>query len=540
MSDYDWNEQTEVAIIGGGLAGMCAAIAAAENGASVTVLDRGYGGGSSAISAGVIYAGGGTKQQLEPGFKDDTPDNMYRYLEREVGDAVDEATLRRFCNESVDRMEWLEAHGVQFEGSFCPFKTSLPTTEHFLYFSGNEKALPFRKLAIPAPRGHRPVGSEKSRQKGMGLTGADLWQTIFNSALRLGVRFVSASKVDEIITSEGRIEGVHYYSMDAGPWLSKLHQYLVRTALSCQATIQPLANLLDYLADGIWARYSRERVLKSRTVILATGGFIMNKNLIKKFIPQAGGTTPLGTIGDDGSGILLGQSVGGSVSHMDRFSAWRLIYPPEALVEGVIVSLQGDRIAAEDLYGGSFTDVMVRQSNSQGFLILDASQWTKAKCQLEHQTRGLWKTFIQYLLIWGHKKANTLQGLARKMGINELALEKTVRGYNDAIIHEKEDPMGKQDHRTAITTAPFYGIDVSLGQTGFLMTPALTLGGLRVDGGTGHVLDDSGNIIRGLYAAGRNAVGVCSNSYISGLSLADGVFSGKRAGEEAARESKIL
>lgn len=65
-------------------------------------------------------------------------------------------------------------------------------------------------------------------------------------------------------------------------------------------------------------------------------------------------------------------------------------------------------------------------------------------------------------------------------------------------------------------------------------TPALTLGGLDVHGESGLVLNEAGQKIPGLYSAGRNAVGVCSINYISGLSLADCVFSGRRAGTRAA------
>jgi len=128
---------TDVVIVGGGLSGICAAIAAAEKGASVIVLDRAYGGGASAISGGIVYAGGGTRQQHEAGYDQDSPDNMFRYLREEVGDAADEATVRRFCDESVARMEWLESHGVKFGGPLCPFKTSYPKPEYNLVFSGN-------------------------------------------------------------------------------------------------------------------------------------------------------------------------------------------------------------------------------------------------------------------------------------------------------------------------------------------------------------------------------------------------------------------
>jgi 3-oxo-5alpha-steroid 4-dehydrogenase len=74
-------------------------------------------------------------------------------------------------------------------------------------------------------------------------------------------------------------------------------------------------------------------------------------------------------------------------------------------------------------------------------------------------------------------------------------------------------------------------IDVSVRDRIAVPAPMLTLGGLRVDEQTGRVLG-----VPGLYAAGRTAVGICSRSYVSGLSLADCVFSGRRAGRGAAVE----
>ena len=68
----------------------------------------------------------------------------------------------------------------------------------------------------------------------------------------------------------------------------------------------------------------------------------------------------------------------------------------------------------------------------------------------------------------------------------------------------------------------------------------LTLGGLVVDEDTGAVRNGSGAPISGLYAAGRTAVGICSRSYVSGLSLADCVFSGRRAGINSALAQGVL
>jgi 3-oxo-5alpha-steroid 4-dehydrogenase len=67
----------------------------------------------------------------------------------------------------------------------------------------------------------------------------------------------------------------------------------------------------------------------------------------------------------------------------------------------------------------------------------------------------------------------------------------------------------------------------------------MTLGGLVVDEDTGQVLRPDGAGIPGLYAVGRNAVGICSGGYISGLSIADAVFSGRRAGHNVATQSSL-
>ncbi len=101
------------------------------------------------MSGGVVYAGGGTPYQKAAGYDDD-PENMFDYLRQEVQGVVDDATLRRFCDESVEQLAWLEKHGAEFEASLCPYKTSYPT-KHYLYFSGNEKAYPYRLHARPAP-----------------------------------------------------------------------------------------------------------------------------------------------------------------------------------------------------------------------------------------------------------------------------------------------------------------------------------------------------------------------------------------------------
>jgi 3-oxo-5alpha-steroid 4-dehydrogenase len=88
--------------------------------------------------------------------------------------------------------------------------------------------------------------------------------------------------------------------------------------------------------------------------------------------------------------------------------------------------------------------------------------------------------------------------------------------------------------RKPIGEGPIYAINMSMSNR-HALTKFMTLGGLKVDEDSGAVVRDDGTPIPGLYAAGMAAVGLHSNGYISGLSIADGVFSGRRAGRNAAR-----
>ncbi|MDE0883607.1 MAG: FAD-dependent oxidoreductase, partial [Myxococcota bacterium] len=134
----------DLIVVGFGAAGACAAIEAAETGLKVLVLDRFEGGGASAISGGVVYAGGGTSVQAEAGVEDSF-ESMLAYLKLETQGVVSEQCLSQFCRQSVDGIEWLKAHGLCFEGSLCPQKTSYPSDRYFLYYSGNEAFSPYKE-----------------------------------------------------------------------------------------------------------------------------------------------------------------------------------------------------------------------------------------------------------------------------------------------------------------------------------------------------------------------------------------------------------
>lgn len=522
-----YHNEFDVVIVGFGVAGACAAIAAAEHGARVLVVDRSLGGGASALSGGVVYAGGGTPYQHAAGYED-TPDNMHSYLRQEVGGAVDDQTLRRFCDESVQRLWWLERHGAQFAASLCDYKTSYPTDRHYLYFSGNERAYPYCLHATPAPRGHRQVA------KGMG-SGRTLWRALRDSAVQLGVTFLPLTRAEQLVTEECGVAGVRCRSVTDHD--SLLRQYYCRTV----PLRSKLMNWAPEVARGfptgearLWRR-SKELTIRAPNVILAAGGFAFNSDMLRRYAPSYAGISPLGTEADDGSGIILGANAGGATGYLHRIAGWRFLSPPAAMLEGITVGVSGERIANEDLYGATHTEVMVRKFGGRGFLILDSAMWKRGRTQVATQTSAIQRLQLAAVFTVERRKATTLRDLAVKLGISGSGLEATVAAYNSAIDEGLEDPAHKAPSMCRpLTRAPFYGLDISIRPSRTYFVPGITLGGLRVDGASGKVLTDNGSPIRGLYAAGRSAVGVCSNSYVSGLSLADCVFSGIRAGEHAA------
>ena len=120
--------------------------------------------------------------------------------------------------------------------------------------------------------------------------------------------------------------------------------------------------------------------------------------------------------------------------------------------------------------------------------------------------------------------------------MNPLTLNATIASYNKDAAKSMDTKFSKtRDYLKPLVSQPFYAINVDMKGNMFWPTPCMSLGGIKVDGSSGQVISrENGQCIAGLYAAGRSAVGIASNKYISGLSLADAVFSGRRAGVHAA------
>jgi 3-oxo-5alpha-steroid 4-dehydrogenase len=529
---YRWDESCDVLVVGFGAAGACAALEAAQAGSRVRIVERFEGGGASAKSGGVVYAGGGTRYQREAGYTD-TPEAMCAYLHGEVGDAVSAAALERFCAGSVEQLAWLERHGVRFGAAMPPRKTSYPQNRYYLYYSGNE-AVGDAPAAPPAPRGHRTVGR--------GMSGRVLFEALCEAVkARPSIDVLNHAVVRRLIVdTTGRVIGAQVWQVEAGR-AARRHARLAHWAERLHNGLPGVADRLRAALHRVELRSSRALAIRANAVVLSTGGFIFNRTMVAQHAPRYLDNWRLGTTACDGSGIRLGLSVGGVADRMERISAWRFINPPFAWAQGCVVDRHGERFCNEEVYGAALGHAMCETREGRAWLILDAALVSRAL--RECVGGGLWAFQALpalLLMLVGRKSASTISQLAAKIGATPEILERTLNAYNGAAAQARDSAFRKSASMLVpLVRAPFYAIDISADSRVF-PCPAITLGGLRVDETSNAVVTAQGRAIAGLYAAGRAARGLASNHYVSGLSLADCIWSGRQAGRAAAGEELAL
>jgi len=534
----------DVVVVGFGVAGASAALEAAEQGLRVLLIERFQGGGSSQQSGGIVYAGGGTPVQTECGVED-SPEAMADYLRLEVGGVLSDETVARFCRESVDTLEFLTRHGVYFSGPRAPKKTSYPTDEYYLYYSDNGTVPAFRGAHPPAERGHRtknpaliPGARRPPGQKPHGgfSEGADAGWYLMAAlkqavAEESGISVLVQTRAHRLVRDgSGRVVGVDARQLPPGSAAAALHRWAEAKAnkltLQVLGLAKPFARLFR-VAEQVGAK--PRAFAARRGVILAAGGYVRNAAMMARYAAPYLKALPIGCFGDDGAGLRLGVSVGGVGDHLDKISAWRFINPPYDWTKGVIVGASGERLTNEELYGAHLSRAIYGKSDGRAWLIVDQATWDAA---LEEVRSGKLFAFQQFPVNQARKsakRANSIEELATKLGVDAVAMRRDIEAYSSAARSGAPDPMGKSDGcRAPFGAGPYYAISLTHELPTNPIT-ALSTGGLRVDEQTGAVVDLQGGAIGGLYAAGRNAIGVASNNYVSGLSLADGVWSGRRA-----------
>lgn len=260
-----------------------------------------------------------------------------------------------------------------------------------------------------------------------------------------------------------------------------------------------------------------ERVIRARRgVVLAAGGFVQNDGMLLRHSPLLRKCSfRLGVEGDDGRAIRMAMGAGADVSRMQAGEVAVPITPPRRLVRGILVTPAGQRFINEDAYYGRVGQEGLFRHGGRMFLIVDTAIYERNLAGFE-----------------AHYVEETMADLERVVGFPNGSLVRTVELYN-AHAARGEDPLfhKRQPFLQPLTEAPFAAIDCS---TDKVLWATFTLGGLRTTPRS-EVLRPDGQIIPGLFAAGRTTNGIAAEGYVSGISIGDGTFFGRAAGRKAAR-----
>ncbi|WOC12056.1 FAD-binding protein [Gordonia sp. MP11Mi] len=261
-----------------------------------------------------------------------------------------------------------------------------------------------------------------------------------------------------------------------------------------------------------------EGFIRAASVIVAAGGFVMNPDMVAQHVPQlAEKPFTLGSTYDDGLGIRMGVSVGAALKHMDQAFITAPVYPPSILLTGLAVNKEGKRFVAEDSYHSRTSGFVMDQTGRAAYLIVDEAHMKRPEFPLAPFIDG-WET---------------VEEMADGLGLDRETLVSTLERYNtyaakgeDPDFHKSPEFLAPQDR------GPWAAFDMSLGKA---LYAGFTIGGMAttIDGA---VLDESGSVIPGLYAAGACAANLAQDGkgYASGTQLGEGSYFGRRAGASAA------
>jgi succinate dehydrogenase/fumarate reductase flavoprotein subunit len=290
--------------------------------------------------------------------------------------------------------------------------------------------------------------------------------------------------------------------------------------IEIESWVQALVRDGERIVGVRYHRSGAERSARARKgVILATGHFTNNPEMLRRFAPfllderYERQYTP----NDDGAGILLGLAAGGEALHMAGALITYPFYPPERLLQGILVNRLGRRFVEEDVYHSRSSIEITQQPDGVAYLIVDDECFGRPEF-------GGWEVVDAW---------EDVATMEADLGMPAGALQRTIREYNENAARGEDPEFHKyRKWLRPLDKPPFAALRGSLGSGPYR---TFTLGGLRVSR-DGEVLRPDGSAIAGLYAAGACASNIAQDGkgYSSGTCIGESTYFGRRAGRHAA------
>lgn len=512
------DKQTDVVVVGGGGAGLAAAIAASENGANVIIVEKKGEVGGNTLVCGAIY------NAIDEELQDEIP--MTEEKRKKIEEAIRKKPVNDLHSELIEKVrEQLKDYDEEGRTDLFDSKEwfALQT------YNGGDNIADLKlveTLCYNAYDGLKWIENIGVDFYGFISQGAgSLWERTHTNTMPMGTGFISSYltkiKEDENIKILTNTEAISIKKDDTGKVIGVMCKDKYGNEFSIEA---------------------------SKGVVIATGGFSSNEEMLKKYGDDQGTwkgikiseleTTNRKTL-SDGKGIEEGIEIGAGTVDLSEIQLLYLgntkngqltKYPPRC-VNGtdqiIFINKDGNRFVNE---GGRRDDICraILNEKENLFYIVESGDGDKYVDIYSDEFKSADGFSLDYLVKNEYiYVADTIEELADKIGVDVDNLKATIDDFNKCV-DGKEDAFGRTLYSTKIEKGPYIA-------TPRQVSVHHTMGGLKINENA-QVLNEKDEPIKGLYAAGEATGGIHGGNRLGGNAVVDTVVYGKIAGENVAKE----
>ena len=494
-SAEDSTVEADVVVVGAGGAGMTAAITAAAEGKSVVILEsQSMVGGNSVRATGGMNAGKTVYQD-----------------ENEFGESAGvEKTLKTAAEKYADN-ETITALAKTVSEQWAAYQAN-PTG----YFDSVEL------MELDTMIGGKGINDPELVET-LCANSADAidWLDEHGITLHNVSSFGGASvkRIHRPVNAEGKTVSVGSYMI---PLLQEnCEKAGVKMMLDTTAT--EILTDANGAAVGVKATgASGETVtVNAKAVVLATGGFGANLDMVVKYKPELKGFMTTNAPGIQGQGIEMAQAIGAATVDMDQIQIHPTVEANTAalITEGlrgdgaILINEEGQRFIDEVGTRDVVSAAEIAQTGSYSWLVVDQAMVDASSVIQGYIKKGYTVTGATY------------EELGKAMGVDAAAFAETMEKWNGYVEAKNDPDFGRTSFANPLNTAPYYAVKVTAGVHH-------TMGGLKINANT-EVLNEKGEVIPGLFAAGEVTGGVHGANRLGGNAVADFTVFGRIAGAAA-------